>query len=83
MKNANELGLYDMNGNLWEWCQDWWNGSYYSISPQLNPVGPAEGSKKVSRGGCFDNYSRNCTTTYRRRSSPNGRSEYTGFRLAQ
>lgn len=54
MKKANELGIFDMSGNAWEWCSDW-QGSY-SSSPQTNPTGPAGGSFKIFRGGSWFDY---------------------------
>lgn len=50
-KKPNELGIYDMSGSVWEWCQDWYDENYYSYSPKVNPTGPLDGVNKVCRGG--------------------------------
>jgi len=49
----NGYGIYDITGNVWEWCQDWYDSEYYKSSPTANPHGPGRGTKKVIRGGCW------------------------------
>lgn len=61
----NELGLYDMSGNVWEWCQDQYDSSYYSISPTNDPIGPASGSGHVLRGGHWNSSEKDCRVLVR------------------
>jgi formylglycine-generating enzyme required for sulfatase activity len=75
----NAWGLYDMHGNVLEWCSDWFGD--YSSSPQTNPKGPSSGSYRVLRGGSWDNYGRYCRSAYRISIVPSYRFNGIGFRL--
>jgi sulfatase modifying factor 1 len=82
-KSPNELGLYDMSGNLWEWCWDWYNENYYTVSPGLNPEGSDTGSYRVLRGGSWYESTSDLRCASRSCNFPLFSSQYIGFRLVR
>ena len=82
---ANELAIHDMSGNVLEWCQDWFSGSYYEECRKRgvmkNPQGPDRGEDRVLRGGSYFDHSGHCRSVYRSRLDPEDRSDDIGFRL--
>ena len=79
-KAPNELGIYDMSGNVWEWCSDWF--ANYSSGAQTNPTGPYGGSRRVCRGGSWYSFVRCCRSSIRINYFPTYRGYYLGLRLA-
>ena len=80
-KEPNAWGLYDMHGNVYEWCSDWYDHDYYTNSSDTDPTGPSNGSKRIIRGGSMTSYKDYCRSATRYRVAPSSRTDFLGFRV--
>ena len=81
-KKANNWGLYDIHGNVWEWCADWSDDHYYTVSPLSDPLGPLSGSRRVVRGGSRYHGSEQCRSAHCEAWEPGWRNVIIGFRVS-
>ncbi|MCF7911177.1 MAG: formylglycine-generating enzyme family protein [Candidatus Cloacimonetes bacterium] len=80
-KEPNQLNIYDMSGNVCEWCNDWYSSSYYGSSPSSDPTGPDNGSERMVRDGFWNNYASYCRVADRHGDHPSTSQDSVGFRI--